>query len=79
MDITQEQWPAIDCDDAEMILAKVRVANRTPYAISWTTASGARVEMRITPGRRTSPHQLIEMKSVADMTEVNLAQRLNRL
>lgn len=79
MDITQEQWPAIDCDDAEMILAKVRVANRAPYAISWTTASGARVEMRITPGRRTSPHQLIEMQSVADMTEVHLAQRLNRL
>jgi hypothetical protein len=76
---TQEQWPAIDCDDAEMILAKVRVANRTPCAISWTTASGARVEMRITPGRRTSPHQLIEMQSVADMTEAHLAQRLNRL
>ncbi len=76
---TPEQWPAIDSGDAEMILAKVRVANKSPYEVSWTTASGARFDLRITPGNRTSAHQLIDMKAIADLTEVQLAQRLNRL
>lgn len=74
-----EQWPAIDASELDRLMACTRIATRAPYEVTWRTASGARFELRITPGPRTSPGQLLDMQAIADTAELRLARDLNRL